>query len=135
MKTKIILLSILAWAITTGVHAQEPIKPTQDPVIQQQRAAQLAERSGDASGKLAKDLGLDEQQAARMKQIDQEYASAMNELRASGDRERIRLEGAELRERRDQQLKELLTPEQFEKLGSVRDDADEQRHTPQPLSE
>ena len=130
MKNKIVAIAILAIAAVGTANAQEgttpattpatTTKPTQDEAVKQQRAEMQKARRVEASEKLAQDLGLNEEQTAKVKEIDAEYAAAMDALRSSTDREKTQ-EGARVaREQREQRLKEVLTPEQFQKMESMR---------------
>ncbi len=129
MKNRIVAIAILAIAAVGTASAQEgsapaekapATKPTQDPAVKQQREEAQAARRMEASQKLAQDLGLNEEQTAKLKEIDAEYASDMDALRTSTDREKTQ-EGARLaREKREMKLKEVLTPEQFQKMESMR---------------
>ncbi len=116
MKIKIITLAMVAIATVCSVHAQDAVKPTQDPAIQQQRQEQQAERRNAANEKMAVELGLDQEQTARVQEVDAEYIASMEALRASGDRERLIEEGNQVRAKRDERLKEILTPEQYERM-------------------
>lgn len=96
-------------------------KPTQDPAIVKQRAEAQEARRADRSEKLAQDLGLTDEQTSKVKQIDDTYAAAMQELRSSTDRDKTQ-EGARLaREQREASLKEVLTTEQYQKMHSMRE--------------
>lgn len=129
MKNKIIAIAILAIAAVGTANAQEgtapaekiqATKPTQDEAVKKQRAETQTARRMEASEKLAKDLGLNDEQTAKLKEIDAAYATDMDALRSSTDREKTQ-EGARLaREKRESSLKEVLTPEQFQKMESMR---------------
>jgi Spy/CpxP family protein refolding chaperone len=127
MKTKILALIVCSAAAFTGLQAQDQtVKPTRDPAVQQQREVQ---RSNSQSDVMAEKLGLNDDQKAAMRDLDEQYASSMRELRSSTtDREQMRAKAEELNANRDARLKHLLTPEQFEKLMEMRKGArDESR--------
>ena len=130
MKNKIVAIAILAIAAIGTVNAQDgttpaekapaTTKPTQDAAVKQQRAEAQQARRVEASEKLAQDLGLNEEQTAKLKEIDAEYAAGMEALRSSTDREKTQEAARLAREKRETSLKEVLTPEQFQKMESMR---------------
>ncbi|MDQ3101167.1 MAG: hypothetical protein M3R08_07255 [Bacteroidota bacterium] len=142
MKTKIIALAILAIAAAGSAHAQEnrseqnkitepkaaevvtpvqpTMKPTQDPAIRKQRAEAMQSRRAEESERMSRELGLNEEQKEKLKEVDAKHAVTLEELRTSQDRDKMQ-EGARMaREEREAKLKEILTPEQYEKMVSRR---------------
>ncbi len=121
MKTTISFIAILALASITDVHAQQPVKPTQDPVVQQQRSAEKASRAEQRSTKMAGELGLNEEQTAKMKEIDARYTDALEMVRSTTtDRQEIQTKNEVLRRQHEAELKFMLTPEQYTKMQELR---------------
>lgn len=112
MNTKSLTLTVLAVVAAIGLNAQATMQPTGTP--QEERVSQH-------SLKLAEELGLDQDQTERMAKADMHYATAMAALRSvTNDREVLVQKGEELRQEHEQSLRSILTPEQMDKLNSIR---------------
>lgn len=131
MKLKTIALTVLAVIASSGIQAQSKTSPaegtkgslsvTQDDASRQQLEADRIAKTNASSEQLAKDLGLDEKQAARLKELDEKYARMLNEVRASTtDRAVIMEKDNSMRAEHDKELQQILTPEQYKKMMSSR---------------
>lgn len=110
MKHISLTLTLVAALATSGLYAQS----TPAPATQEQRVS-------EHSLKLAKELGLDQDQTERMAKADRAYADNMAALRAiTNDREVLRLKGESLRVEHDRMLQDILSPEQFARLNELR---------------
>ncbi len=67
------------------------------------------------------DLGLNDEQAEKVGALNKKYSEKMGELfqQSAGDREKMRENMQKLREDKDEELKEVLTPEQFKKHQEI----------------
>jgi opacity protein-like surface antigen len=126
---QIIALAILAVATMGGAQAQENTKPTKDAAVMEQRNAQRAAQGQDASTQLASELGLNAEQTAKMKEVDDLYVTSMERLRMSTtDRAVLQEQSRILAEQRDERLKGILEPAQYERMMAMRQrKADESR--------
>jgi opacity protein-like surface antigen len=126
---QIIALAILAVATMGGAQAQENTKPTKDAAVMEQRNAQRAAQGQDASAQLASELGLNAEQTAKMKEVDDLYVTSMERLRMSTtDRAVLQEQSRILAEQRDERLKGILEPAQYERMMAMRQrKADESR--------
>ena len=121
MNIKTIAFALLATAATTGIQAQAPAKPTQDAQMQAQREQERIARTNESSALMAKELGLDAKQTAALKELDERYARMLNEVRASTtDRAVIMEKDASMRAQYDADLKDMLTPEQYQQVLAKR---------------
>lgn len=110
MKHISLTLTLAAALATAGLNAQN----TTAPATQEQRVS-------EQSLKLAKELGLDQDQTERMAKADRVYSDNMAALRAiTNDRETLRLKGESLRIEHDRMLQDILSPEQFARLNELR---------------
>ncbi len=128
MKLKTIALTVLAVIATSGIQAQSitvapdaSSRTTQDDASRQKLEADRMAKTNASSEQLAKDLGLDAKQAARLKELDEKYARMLNEVRASTtDRNVIMEKDKSMRAEHDAELRQILTDEQYKKMMSSR---------------
>ncbi len=88
-----------------------------------------AARAEDTTERMTKQLGLSEEQAAKVAVINSTYAEKMKAERAQSeaDREARKTRMRAMKDARDAELKNVLTPEQFEKMLAQRE-AQKERH-------
>ena len=122
MNTKLFPIALLTLALAgTAAQAQDAVKPTQDPTVQQQRSTQRAALMEQRSERTAQQLGLNAEQSTKMKEIDQRYMEAIEMVRNSTtDRGEIKMKNDILRRQHEAELEFMLTPEQFAKLKELR---------------
>ena len=113
---KLITTTVLL-AMLTAVNAQEKgqtTKATQNPAVSEQRASQRAAQTVDP---LIAELGLDEGQVQKLAVVNQRHERAAAELQRSGlTGEALAARKKVLEDARDQDLRTLLTVEQYEKM-------------------
>ena len=113
---KMMMATVLLAAFTT-VSAQEttdPVKPTKDPAMIEQRAAEKAEKRTET---MTQELGLSVEQTASVQVIKERFAKSMMELKQVEQAEETQKERARiLRHNRDEDLKAVLTAEQYEQI-------------------
>ncbi len=79
------------------------------------------QRAADRTEKMATELDLSSDQKARVQEINLRYAQAAADAKAqSTSKDALRKRGKELKEKRDEELKGVLTPEQFTKMTTLR---------------
>ena len=109
MKLVTIAFTAIAAFSFTGLSAQAGTTPTDNTVAQEKQAAWMAE------------VGLSEEQVTKMKAADLRYSDAMNALsKAEGDRDARVQQSNELRDQHGREIKEILTPEQYTKMKTLR---------------
>lgn len=112
MNIKILTLTVLAAVASSTLSAQST--PAGSTSIPDQRLV-------DYNKKIAEELGLEQQQMERMIEADKRFIEAQYALRGEvGDRETLMVKHGEIREQHDLEIREILTPEQYEKLASMR---------------
>lgn len=106
MKNQLIALALTV-AATTGLRAQQ----TQATAL----------RSENHTEVMVKELGLSAEQTPKVEQINTRFAKAMSDLKATGlDETSMNKRATVLRDGRDRELKGVLTPEQYEKMLTLR---------------
>ena len=117
---KMIIATVLLATLTT-VNAQNtttPAKPTKDPAVMEERAA---ERADNRTGEMVTELGLSTDQAAKVEAINDRSAKSLAEVKQAGlDDQAQKARMKVVRDGRDNELKAVLTPEQFEKMLVLR---------------
>lgn len=79
------------------------------------------QRAADRTEKMATELDLSSDQKARVQEINLRYAQAAADAKAqSTSKDAMRKRGKELKEKRDEELKGVLTPDQFAKMTTLR---------------
>lgn len=106
MNIRSITLALVACAAISGVQAQVSTSGT--------ATEQPAQQKESRHDRIVRELGLDADQAARMKESDEKYSDAMNKLRGSTtDRATISTESVKLRDQHDAELKGIFTADQW----------------------
>ncbi|MBL7938685.1 MAG: hypothetical protein JNL43_04925 [Flavobacteriales bacterium] len=117
---KMMMAAVLLTALTT-VNAQgttDPTKPTKDPAVIEQRAAEKADKRTET---MTEELGLSTEQTAKVQVINERFAKAMMDLKKVQQAEDAQKERARIiRQQRDVELKAVLTTEQYEKMLFLR---------------
>lgn len=119
MKKYIITTVLLATLTAVNAQDAKPAeKATKDPKVMQQRAHERAEKR---TATMTSELGLTEEQTAKVKVINDTFATEAAKLKQSGAKdealkERMRI----IRESRDRGLKGALTEEQYSKMLELR---------------
>lgn len=124
MKKQLFLSLFAVCAIAGSAMAQEPV---QAAVPQQQGMQQKApnERAKETLIKLQADLGVTNDQGAKVYAVFENYYTAqqkaMEEMRASGtfDRDAMKANRDKMMASRDEQLKGILTADQYTKWKDV----------------
>jgi len=118
---KKMLLATVLFATVTTMNAQEktaPAKPTKDPAVQEQRAAEKADKRTET---LTKELGLSADQTAKVQVINDRFSRSMMDLhRTKLTEEAAKERGNVIRQDRDSELKAILTEEQYARMLAVR---------------
>ncbi len=79
------------------------------------------ERAAKHTEHMTKELGLSADQTAKVADINQRYATALGEVKEStAERDAKREQAKGMRDRRDQELKQVLTAEQYAKMLELR---------------
>lgn len=115
---KLMTTAVLLASLTTA-SAQEHTKTRQakDPAAMEQHAQ---ERAGAQTGTMVEELGLDKDQAAKVKAINEGFTTSLMQMRKEGLTEDARKEKSKaLHQQHNADLKAVLTPEQFEKLQAL----------------
>ncbi|MGI4832482.1 MAG: hypothetical protein ACRYFK_03375 [Janthinobacterium lividum] len=130
-KTALPLLAALA--LTFGA-ASAQTAPTAQAGPGSRRQPSPQEMATHQTQHLSKKLGLSADQSAQVQQIMQQHAQDMQALRAnapaSADRQQMRTQLQANRAKYDEQLKAVLTPDQFGKYAAMRDE--HRHHGPRP---
>ncbi len=138
---KKMLIAALLFATLTTVNAQgttSTANATKDPAVMEQRAAEKAEKRTE---EMTTELGLDADQTAKVKVINDRFAKSMAELKQAGLKEDAQKErGKVLRRSRDNELKAVLTADQYEKMLVLRKEkkaehSDDAKETKAPHNE
>ena len=89
------------------------------------RGAEPAQRAEMQTTRMKEDLGLSDKQAEKVKAINEKYANKMKEMREAsrdGDRQAMRENMSVLRKEQTEELKTVLTSEQFEKWQQLQNE-------------
>ena len=79
------------------------------------------ERAEQRTEAMAKELGLNDEQAAKLRAMNDRYAEEMRTLRPTEDERQAKREKMkDIQTRRDAELKTLLTEEQYAKMMELR---------------
>lgn len=114
---KLMMTAALVTAFA-GASAQESTQATKDPAMVEKRAAA---RADERTAAMTTELGLSAEQVTKVDAINERHAKAVAQLRQAnlvGEalKERMKV----LRQGRDNELKQVLTVEQFQKLMTLR---------------
>lgn len=108
-------------ATLTAVNAQEVqpvVKPGKDPAVMEKR---ITERSEKRTAEMTTELALNTEQTAKVESINYQFTKAAAQLKQAGLPEDARKERMKvLRNTRDNQLKQALTEEQYQKMMELR---------------
>ena len=134
MKNSLLLLAALAFASTSAALAQAPAtsagpaatRPKGQPGTAKEKKAKTpkspAQKADHKAGKMAKELGLNADQEARVEQLllarQQEAASLKAKYGTDKKAGRADMKSAQLRY--ETQLKAILTPEQYTKMNQLK---------------
>lgn len=117
---KTILTTVLL-ATLTAVSAQDAKpadKATKDPKVMQERAHERAEKR---TATMTTELGLSEEQTAKVKVVNDHFATESAKLKQSGAKdESLKARMRVLRDNRDRGLKAALTEAQYTKMLELR---------------
>jgi hypothetical protein len=119
MKMKALLLA--AAFLPLAAAAQETSKERKDDVSRAEKVEMRTEE-------MVQQLGLNADQATKLKEINDRYAAEMKETRpedGAPTARRTRME--DIRKRRDVELKALLTEDQFSRMLELRKEAQGER--------
>lgn len=106
--TTMVLATVL---LCTAAHAQGATREKPSP----------SERTDQRTEEMTKELGLNEDQAAKLKAMNGRYAEELRMTRPSDEeREAKRQKMKDIQTRRDAELKTLLTEEQYAKMMELR---------------
>lgn len=118
---KKLMMTTLLLATLTTANAQEKSttgKGTKDPAVLEQRAT---ERADKRTATMTEELGLTAEQTTKVDAINERHAKAVAQLRQAGLVEEARKERMKvLRNSRDNDLKQVLTAEQYDKMLALR---------------
>lgn len=136
MKKSLLLLALVALATTGTTMAQTkmaPVAPGQNPPMQGPGKVKSPEQAADhRAKKMAKELSLNADQEAKLESIflaeRQEMMNAKQTLATSSDRKGTGKALKAGRAKYDEQIKAVLTPEQYTKYSQMKDERKEQRH-------
>ncbi len=118
MKKLPIMLAAAALFSTMGLSAQDKKGSDMDPAEMEQRGQ---ERAGERTDMMTKELGLNDEQAQKVRIINSDFAKAMTDLKASGADETTRKTKAKaLRDQRETDMRSVLTEQQYTKLKELR---------------
>jgi periplasmic protein CpxP/Spy len=107
------LLTTLALAVGMSLLAQDgDMEGKKDKKTPEERAQHRTEW-------MTKELGLSAEQIAKVNPVNITYARAMSEVGAMQDEAAKKTRTKALRDKRDADLKAILTPDQFTKLGTL----------------
>ena len=89
--------------------------------LQAQQTAPTSVKAETHTDVMVKELGLSAEQTPKVEGINTRFAKAMSDLKATGlDEASMNKRASVLRDGRDRELKGVLTPEQFEKMLTLR---------------
>jgi hypothetical protein len=98
---------------------------------QEDQGGQRGTRDQQRSGELMQQLGLSDEQAGKVRTINEAFTKGMSELRASGlDDEARKVKAKALRTQRDGELRNVLTEDQYRKLEQLRKERREAKAAP-----
>jgi Spy/CpxP family protein refolding chaperone len=98
---------------------------------QEKQGGQRGTRDQQRSGELMQQLGLSDEQAGKVRTINEAFTKGMSELRASGlDGEARKVKVKALRTQRDGELRNVLTEDQYRKLEQLRKERREAKAAP-----
>jgi hypothetical protein len=113
MKKYFLALAVGSFVLLSGVHAQQQGgRPKMDPQAQ--------------TDKMVTDLGLNDDQKAKVLAVNTDASKKMEAIPASEDKEARRTDRKKIEADRDAALKGILTPDQFAKYTQMREDARKQ---------
>lgn len=132
MKNLMFILSLI-FLISCGnkENRQEgfpPPPPHPDIELHEEHDSILEERKKKMMDRLTEKLGLTEDQIREVKKIEDSYANQLHSLRKQ--MKAIRKEHHQLSEEKREKIKSILTPEQIEKLETLRKNFKERKHKP-----
>ncbi len=101
-------MAVLLFAISFSLHAMTDHKPKRDKPTP-------AERAKKQTNRMIEEIGLNEQQAAQVEQINLTFAEKMKSLHngEKTDKEAMKASREELKGERSAAMKQILTEEQF----------------------
>lgn len=106
---------VLAAGILIAPLAVAQGKPGKEQKTPEERAKRHTER-------MTQELGLTAEQSAKVGDINLRYVDVLADLKASGqDKEVMKEQGKALRDKRDEELKLVLTAEQYAKMMTLRE--------------
>ncbi|MBL8000366.1 MAG: hypothetical protein JNL05_00270 [Flavobacteriales bacterium] len=106
---------VLAAGILIAPLAVAQGKPGKEQKTPEERAKRHTER-------MTQELGLTAEQSAKVGDINLRYVDVLADLKASGqDKEVMKEQGKALRDKRDEELKLVLTAEQYSKMMTLRE--------------
>ncbi len=119
MRKKLVLISSLIWVMAFTACGQPPQnRPNWTP---EQMAKRQTEMIKEATG-------IDDATTAKVDAINLKYAKEISALREKAkDREAMREQMKELREKRDTELKTVLTADQFAKMKAKQEEMRQNR--------
>lgn len=119
MRTLLFATALIALTSTVvGQEAQPTMKPSKDPAMQEKRVKERAEKR---TATLQTELGLTDEQAVKVGDIQEKHALSVAELRKAGlDEEARKVRLKVLRQNRDNALQKVLSVEQYERLLTLR---------------
>ena len=115
MKKRFFLVSSLIWMMVVTACGQGPQggRPNWTPEQTAQRQTEMIKTA----------TGIDDATTAKVEAINLKFAKEMSALREKNtDREALREPMKELRDKRDAELKTVLTPEQFAKVQAAQEE-------------
>lgn len=126
MKKTLVLLA--AFALTSAAASAQtkmaPVAPGQDVPAHAGRHKSPEQKADRQAARMAKEFGLNADQEAKVEQIllaeRQEMAGLRAQAAANGTRKGLGPEARTIRAKYDEQLKGVLTPDQFAKLQAKR---------------
>jgi Spy/CpxP family protein refolding chaperone len=126
---KSMMTAVLLAAMTT-VNAQESTGSTPAPRTMEMSAVPVQDKR---LPDMAIEMGLTAEQIAKVTEVNLAFAKASGQLKRSGlkDADTMNRLGV-LRKNRDAGLQEILTPEQFEKMITIRQQRKDEDAVPSP---
>lgn len=110
-------------SLETVRSAMEVIEAERDAERDAERAARMEERRAEMVAELAEELGLDDFQTEQLGRLyserDAEFAAVREQMDDMGDRDLVRDMFGEVRERYDEQMKNLFTDAQYEQYQDL----------------
>ncbi len=97
-----------------------PLAMAQDKQGKEQKTPE--ERAKRHTERMTQELGLTAEQSAKVGDINLRYVDVLADLKASGqDKEVMKEQGKALRDKRDEELKLVLTAEQYTRMMALRE--------------